>query len=145
MATTGQFYIIGVQRVMQNMNEELRKIEGRSVKGLILAQIHVHRQMETVPPKIPVDLGNLRHSYFATASKKGTVEGNPPSDVQGMINSTINPLLIFGFSANYALFVHENLEANFKRAGAGAKYMETHLNSQQNAMLEIIRQNAYIR
>jgi hypothetical protein len=142
MAETAGF--IGIENVMKNLNKEMQKIKGRTVRGLIEAQIDVHRDMETKSPKIPVDTANLRHSYFAVANT-GKVAGQPPSDVSAKARAERDPILMLGFSANYALFVHENLEANFKRKGAGPKYFETHLQNNQDNILRKVQKHAYIK
>jgi hypothetical protein len=46
--------------------------------------------------------------------------------------------LVMGFTANYAVHVHENIGANFQRPGAGAKFFEASLKSNQSVMLSII-------
>ena len=53
-----------VQDIMKNINRELDKIKGRSMKGMIRAAIWLRRDMEYTPPLIPVDTGNLRSSWF---------------------------------------------------------------------------------
>lgn len=142
MAETAGF--IGIENVMANLNTEMHKIKGRTIRGLIEAQIDVHGDMETKYPKIPVDLGNLRHSYFAVANT-GKIVGQPPSDVSAKAQAQKDPILMLGFSANYALFVHENLEANFKRAGAGAKFFEVHLQNNTDNILRKVQKHAYIK
>ncbi|KKL76169.1 hypothetical protein LCGC14_2047620, partial [marine sediment metagenome] len=39
--------ITGFAKVKANLNREILKIEGRSMKGLILSSIIVHRDMES--------------------------------------------------------------------------------------------------
>lgn len=61
--------ISGLDTVMANLNKEIRQIENRSAKGLIEAAALIRRDTEKSPPLTPVDLGNLRASWFcATAS-----------------------------------------------------------------------------
>ena len=57
--------------VMANINKEIGNIKDASVKGLINAAIFIRNKTETEAPSTPVDLGNLRSSWFiTTASKK---------------------------------------------------------------------------
>lgn len=139
------YKIQGMDEVIKNLNVELNKIKGKTTKGLIEASIYVHRQMETVSPKIPIDTSNLCHSYFVTINKTGSVEGQAPSDVEAKVKSRRDPTMALGFGANYALFVHENMEARFNRPGSGPKFLETHLKNGQSKILEIIKQNIKIQ
>jgi len=120
--------IKGMDIVMNNLRREIVKIKGRNMKGLIESAIIIRRDMDKTSPLIPIDTGNLRQSWFTS-----------PLQVKG------NPGLIIGFNANYAVFVHENVGANFKRPGAGAKFFEASLKRNKMLILETIRNNAYIK
>ena len=142
-----------LQTVMQNLNQEVQKIKGRTMPGLIQAAAHIRRDMDQTPPKILVDTGNLRQSWFTTR-----------------IHQKLRPILIMGFSANYAFYVHEMVDADFQtprwryrpeaaargprggrriwvipREGAGAKFLEAALNRNHQEILRIIRREAQIR
>jgi hypothetical protein len=152
-----------LQQVMSNLNKEIKKIEKRSLAGLIDGVIIIRRDMDKTSPKIPVDLGNLRSSWFVTASKGGVIEGNTPEfegeGASGMsgehieviasaladVQMNIDPLVICGFSANYALFVHENISATFQRPGAGAKFFSASILRNKKKVLEAIKNKAKIR
>ena len=121
-----------IQDVMKNINAELEKIKGRSMKGMIRAVIWLRRDMEYTPPLIPVDTGNLRSSWF---TKQFYVRNAP--------------VLMFGFSASYAAWVHENMGAgdktiNWKRPGAGPKFLQAALARNERDILRIIAENATI-
>ena len=123
----------GMDVVMANLNREILKIEGRSMKGLIEASIIIRRDMEKTPPLIPVDTGNLRASWFTSSIK-----------VAGM------PALLIGFNANYAIFVHEMVDdsgrkINWNRPGSGAKFFEAALSRNAKLILQTIQKNAYIK
>ena len=121
--------ILGLDKVGANLNKEILKIKGRSMKGLIEAAAFIRRDMEQTDPKIPVDTGNLRASWFTTT-----------------IRQTVNIFgVLMGFTANYAVWVHEMVDAVFKRPGAGAKFFEYALKRNKQKILEIIRNNARIR
>jgi hypothetical protein len=59
--------------------------------------------------------------------------------------STGRVALVMGFSASYAWFVHEKVDAKFKRSGAGAKFMEAHIKNNYNKILTMIRDEARVR
>ena len=58
-----------LQNVMRNLNRELTNIKVRSARGLVLSAALVRRDTEATPPLTPVDLGNLRASWFVTVTK----------------------------------------------------------------------------
>lgn len=118
----------GVDKVLRNLNREIKQIEGRTMKGLLRAAILVRRDMDRTEPLIPIDTGNLRASWFTD-----------PQYMKG------RPVVRLGFSANYAWYVHEMVGANFQRPGAGAKFFEAALKRNQGKMLDVIRQEASIK
>jgi hypothetical protein len=142
MART-EFKITGFDKVKSNLNKEIQGIKGRSMRGLIESSIIIRRSMETTPPKIPIDLGNLRASWFTTRIR--TIKGIG---------------LIMGFSANYAIYVHENVDADFTsprtryskgkkrtytpRAGAGPKFLQAALFNNVPLILQTIQKNAKV-
>lgn len=120
--------LTGIKTVMKNLNKEVKLIEGRSAAGLFRAAILVRRDMEKTEPKIPIDTGNLRASWFTT-----------------MTRTPLGPSMTLGFSANYAVFVHENMEANFKRPGSGPKFFEKALQRNHSKILAILKNNTQIK
>ena len=116
--------IKGFDKVKRNLNKEIMAIQGRSMQGLIEAAIFIRRDMEETPPLIPIDTGNLRASWFTSPIREGAKFG-----------------LMIGFSANYAVFVHENMEATFSRPGAGPKFLEAALSRNKEEILTIIGNN----
>jgi len=54
------------------------------------------------------------------------------------------PFLIMGYSANYALWVHENL-TNKHKAGTGALWFEKALRKHRDNIVKIVRDNAKIK
>jgi hypothetical protein len=128
--------IRGLERVVANLNREIKEIEGRSLKGLLLAVAMVRQSMENTPPLIPISPGggNLRASWFAT----------PTSMPAG-------PAVICGFSANYAVYVHEMLASatgnpiNWSRPGSGPKFFQSALRRNTDKILQIICDEAKIK
>ena len=152
----------GLDNVLKNLNKEVQGIENRSLKGLIRGSIIVRRSMEKQMPKIPIDTGNLRSSFFIVSSKGGSHAGSTPSfegknkaQLQAGHVSTVSEYkekiksgqssVVLGFSANYALFVHENIGANFKRPGAGAKFCEVALQKNKKNILEAVKKEAKVK
>lgn len=145
----------GMNIVLHNLNKEIVAIKGRSMSGLIKGAMVIRRDMDITEPLIPVDTGNLRSSWFTQ-----------PIHIMAKLQSI--PALLIGFTANYAVFVHEMVGANFKghpekvkytkkgkptsetkkffrRPGAGAKFFEASLDRNAKEVLRIVREEAKIR
>lgn len=158
----------GLHTVLSNLNKEIAGIKGRTLKGLIRAQIQIRRDMDKVSPTIPVDKGNLRASYYVVTSGGKSQQaaaivthfkGDDASKMSGdhsaemgrakaiadHFTSTGRVALVMGFSASYAWFVHEKVDAHFKRGGAGAKFMEAHIKNNYNKILSTVRKEAKVR
>lgn len=170
--------VTGIDEVMNNLNREVKRMGGASVRGLILAFIEIRRSMEKESPKIPIEFGNLRSSWFVVTSTGQVAETKEPSfkgedagrmaadhatvKESAQAEATVSrfPLAIGGFSANYAIWVHENVGANFTgprpgarsparrkagRPGAGAKFYEAALKRNQEKILRILFENVKIK
>lgn len=149
-----------VKTIMDKINAEVSKIEKRTLRGLIRATILIRRDMETTPPLIPVDLGNLRASWFVVTSNGSVVQGKSPSfkgekadrlsqslmdtisEAQSQKVSSTGPYVVFGFSAYYAAAVHEMVGAEFKRPGAGALFLSNALARNANQIVQVIAKEA---
>lgn len=116
------FELRGIQDLVRNINTHLDGIKIRTSKGMINAAVFIRRDMEKTEPKIPVDTGNLRSSWFA-------------SPVKGKFG----PGVLMGFTAAYAVYVHENMEATFNRPGSGPKFFEAALLRNKGEIVRIIR------
>ena len=116
--------LIGLETVMSGLNHRLSKMKNQSEIGMKEAVIMIHEDMEKVPPKIPLDDGHLRNSWFAHFKK----------------NAKGNPGAIFGFTANYAFFVHENINPIIKwsRPGSGPKFMQAAIKRNYTNILKVI-------
>ena len=168
--------IKGFDIYLANLNRELmQNVPDRSVKGLIMAAALIRRETEKSSPITPLDLGNLRSSFFIV-SAKGKVANdtfntgfrdNPKtglkaSQLKSEHNDAITEckgivqaneggkgkFLIMGYSANYALFVHEMPEGNFtvkKGRVPGPKWFETAFKRNRAKILQIIKDNAQIK
>ena len=54
-------------------------------------------------------------------------------------------LLMMGYTANYALWVHENIGAKFKRPGSGPKWFEAAIKRNANNIVNIVKDNAKVK
>lgn len=90
-------------------------------RGLKKAGLFLQRQSQKV---VPIDTGVLKGSAFTRATGSGLT-----TEVE------------VGYTQGYAIYVHENLEAQHKR-GKYAKFLETPAYGFRDDMLEIIRKEA---
>lgn len=162
--------IKGMDVVLSNLQKEIKQIKGRSKSGLIEAAIIIRRDMEHTSPTIPADTGNLRASWFVVTSTSVPEGGSPSfkgdnaaemsadhasaiSENRAVTQAIPYPVLIMGFSANYALWVHEMVDAQFSgrpgkkpgRPGSGAKFLESALKRNKGVILEAIQKHASIK
>jgi len=156
--------IQGLDLVVARLNTEIKQIEGATNKGLIMAAAHVRRDMEKTQPLTPVDLGNLRASWFV-ASASGLAAGTGLKQFKGpkaaelaakhssntaqarsdLPRSKTKIGIIMGYTANYAWYVHEMIGKKFKKAGSGPKWFEAALGRNKKKILQIIGDNVKIR
>lgn len=163
----GKKKILGMERVIQRLHAEVVKIEGRTLAGLIEFAILIRRDMDYTPPLIPVEWGNLRQSWFVVSAKKnerrgqGSFKGKNASqlamdhgsvqeEAKGIARAIRYPVLILGFSANYAMFVHEMVggggkRISWKRPGSGSKFFQASIRRNMKEGLGLIAKNARIR
>ena len=121
-------FLKGLDTVLKNLNREIKAIEGRSLKGMLLAVAEIRNDIDSIPPLVPVgETGNLRASWFSEP-----------------LMLPIGSAVIFGHSANYAAYVHELLGAHFQRPGAGPKWLQSHIRRTKERTLRIIAENARI-
>lgn len=123
------FKISGFAEVRTRLNTEIAVIKGKTMVGLINSAILIRRDMEHTSPKVPVDLGNLRASWVA----------NPVHTPKG-------PTVLIGFTANYAVAVHEKKKKHkWSRPGSGPKFLEKALERNHDKILQTIRNHARIK
>lgn len=88
-------------------------------KGLYKAGLFLQRESQKI---VPIDKGILRASAFTRMEGQG-----------------FNVSAVVGYTANYALFVHEDLEARHK-PGKQAKYLEQPLREKRPRIIEIVKE-----
>ena len=93
---------------------------GRGVeRGLKRAGLFLQREAQKV---VPIDTTTLKNSANTRPEGKG-----------------FDTAVVVSFSTDYAVYVHENLEAKHK-PGKSAKYLERPLREKRDRMGEIVRQ-----
>ena len=165
MAKKKKFKIKGMKKLMRNFNTEVQGIQGRSLAGMINAVIIVQRDSYE---GVPIDLSNLAHSWFSVTYKTkgnvtpdlGSFKGEEASAMRSehqnviqaleqfasRVGSASAPVMIYGYTANYAAWVHENnADAKFKRPKAHARWFYLSIQRKRSEMLEAIRQSARIQ
>ena len=176
----------GLRIEMIDLNRLIRDVKGVSLEGLIRSAIIIRDDTEKTSPVTPVDLGNLRASWFVVSAKgtapdptgySGKFRNNPAikktagqfkaersaliAAAQTKVVTYKDPVVIMGYSANYAMWVHEMIDADFTsirkrwrrpghyqkytpRAGAGAKWFEAAIKRNKNVIVETVAKYAII-
>ena len=93
--------ITGLNKVLANMKKSEQLIGKRLRRGLIVAGLFLKRESQKI---VPVDEGNLKNSAFVRPAGFG-----------------FHSSVIVGYTAEYAVYVHEDLEA-----AHGAAYNQKH-------------------
>jgi len=153
-----------VENIIRNLNRQVIRMEDRSLQSLISAAALVRRSADSQSPKIPVDLGNLRKSWFTVTSNQKVIAGKSPNFTgkqtaklsashaaairhnMGVLKRTKGPAVRFGFSAFYSTIVHEMPEedTNWSRKGSGPKYLEASLRRNKDEIMKIIQKGVKI-
>jgi len=161
----------GINEIINNLNRQIGRIKDRTLQGLIRVQAKIYQDMDHVPPKIPVEYGNLRKSYFVVTSKGTIYRGESPSftDERGFqsrllvdhsfalldsrleavrIGQTKGPCVVLGFSAWYAPYVHEMYNSKsgepivWSREGSGPGFWRAAIGKNWNFALKTVAEEA---
>lgn len=166
------FRIKGIDKVIDNINERMKTAEKQITKrGFIKFAMAVRNEMEYGARKIPEDTGNLRASWFVTvkgedsknlsnvgfsqgkgqeslrSAKDTAIQQSVVANAKSIVKASKHPLMVFGFSANYAAAVHEMLDPDieWKRSGSGPKYFEMGLKSKQDDAINILSEEVNLK
>lgn len=122
--------IEGFDNIIKNLNLEILAITQGSRDGLLDVAKHIRRDMEINQPFIPVDLGNLEASWQTRPIMEGKKHG-----------------VLMGFSANYALWVHEMVgsDIHWSKEGSGPKFLESAINRNHDQILQILADKSKIK
>jgi len=141
--------INGVDLVMRNLNRALQKIEGQTLEGAIKAAILIMNDSYKATPKVPVDTSNLSHSNYITTSKGSSPMKGEDADsaILAAVKSQMKrnvPQVAFGYTANYAAVVHEDMASKKKwnRPGSGPKFLESAIYKNKAQIIKIIKDTA---
>ena len=121
--------IKGFDICLSNINKAILAIDEHSMEGLLLSAALIREDMDKTSPLIPIDVGNLRSSWFATPFREAK---------QFWVK--------MGFTANYAIYVHEMIgptkigkKIDWSRPGSGPKFFEAAVKRNFKAIMDIIR------
>ena len=130
-----QMRVIGLDESIERINDEINRIEKLSMAGLWEAGLKVLRAAQK-RLKPSVITGNLRASGYVR-SNANTDRPDPAN----LISSKNEPIpgnrlpeigLEVGFTANYALYAHENME------GRAPKFLESVIVENEREIIRII-------
>jgi len=173
MANVQTMMVPEFQKVLERLNVEIAKLKYKSERGLVEAALFIRNDTEKTPFVTPVDYGNLRASWFITSSageekdplghskkfKNNPKRKIPASTFREWHSSAVNEALansvssansdirnvFFGYSANYAMWVHENQTATFKREGSGPRWFMNSVDRNHDKLLKIIAETSRIK
>lgn len=128
----GFLQVRGVAAAVDQLNREAGKVKGLTRKAIIKCALEIKRDAVI---RAPIDTGNLRSSAFCAwgsgSQSSGAFQGDKAADLQSghtaLVNkanaslSSLLPEAIVGFTANYALYVHEDGQ---RRNWKGVKFLE---------------------
>lgn len=132
--------VTGFDEVMANLNKEIAGIEGRAMDGLFDAGLQIQRAAQQ-DLRGSVVTGNLRASAytrrtgeFVRLDDSNLDRSQSAPDPSGQIGNGVE----IGFTANYAVYVHENME------GRSPKFLQRPIERNQQQIIEIIKRRAKV-
>lgn len=160
MAKAG-FELKGMDQLLRNLNKEISGLKKRTLTGLIRGAIVIMNEADKM---VPIDTSNLRHSFFIVTFRSPKDHSTIPNRFKGrdagsmkawhskvikslaqiakMTGSETYPMLIFGYSANYASFVHEKIDMTFRRPTAKPRWLFLAIQRNQDKILKEIQSEA---
>lgn len=125
MARTGNVIVKGVPDTSRRLGRAFSRIKARTPEGLEKAADYLEMKTLTISPTTPKKTGHLRDSFFRYAVR----------------DRTNRAVLTLGYSAPYAMWVHEMLGAvNWTEPGSGAKWLQIAMRREQKGMVRIVRE-----
>jgi len=113
--------VLGLKKTMALLKQESLETNKRVRRGMIKGGLFLQRKSQQVAP---VDTGNMKNSAFTRGKGQGR-----------KFEVTV------GYTASYALFVHENLNMRHK-PGKEAKFLEGPLRKHRREIDQIIVQES---
>jgi hypothetical protein len=113
--TSSQRATDGIGQAVAALNAELKKIENLSMKGLWAIGLRI---IADAVKGVPVEFGNLRASGYVRAGSKlerpDAAKLNPKENLPDPTDKMPDLAVELGFTASYAVYVHENTEQRLK-------------------------------
>jgi hypothetical protein len=165
--------VMGLEECTINLNRQLEKIRNGSQRGLIEASAYIRNDTEKTPYITPLDYGNLRSSWFVATPTGGrppdkwnTGFKDAPKSVKKVkaarmladhsagkseMDAKVKAatkrnfkVVIIGYTAYYAVYVHENYGAAFKRAQSGPGWFGDALKRNTSMIVYIVGKHSMI-
>ena len=109
--------VVGVNKVGKSLRRKSKSYRKAYLRGLKKAGLFVQRASQVI---VPVDTGVLKSSAFTRS-----------------IGSEFLPVVIVGYTTIYAIYVHEDLEAQHA-PGKKAKFLENPIRDNQDKIRAIV-------
>lgn len=125
----------GLEEAFARLNREIADVEGRTITGLMIGGLIIQRESQR---RVPVEYGNLRASAYTRRAL------------------TDETAVEVGYTASYALDVHENLEQHLKGiprpSGIGVywgpagqpKFLESAARDKADEVLAVVAAHAHV-
>ena len=146
----------GLDKVMKQLDDKVRKVRFQTKKGLIRAGLFIQGEAQK---RVPVDLANLKASAFTVWGDKSiemkpfkedkggkmskdhvSVVGTEASKLSTYNAIPMTPFMVeVGFSAFYALYVHEDMQAKHPNGGE-AKYLQKAVSENRETILKLVKE-----
>lgn len=164
-------HIAGFEKIMIKLQGEISKMKKKSNRGLVEAAMYIRNDTERTPYITPRDYGNLRASWIIVSKqglqpdplnysghfKRNVRKKIPVATFKGwhadaiaearaiVAGEAVNRAsVMFGYTANYAMWVHEMMDANFSQENSGPKWFQESIDRNHNKILKIIRENSTV-
>jgi hypothetical protein len=126
-------YLKGLNDVMNEIQEEIDKLQTKSEEGLKNALLFVATESQN---KAPVEFGDLRGSVLVEMDGNVVAEGNEQGglSIVGNASGTAGSV---SYNTPYAATQHEHTEFDHPLGGQ-AKYLESVLTSEKDRILQFI-------
>ncbi|MFP4046756.1 MAG: hypothetical protein ACLFT4_03235 [Bacteroidales bacterium] len=161
--------IVGFEKIERRLNRVIAELDKQSVGAFAEIARDVHRDADTIPPKIPRYTGDLKKSRFIVGSNgyekrygsnfvRAETARNHWEMVQLFKDRAVaknKPTVYLGYTAPYAVYPHEFGHSvrppsrtgvvKWTRPGSGAKYFQTALLRQKEKAKETIYKNMNLK
>jgi len=158
----------GLEATLKSLNREIKRVPLRTHQGMIKAGFKIRREAQI---RVPVDTANLKASAYVVYDKNKVIrmvadlESSAPSfrglgknskniDTAKLRQDHINTIaqvtaevsgrktvVFVGFTAEYAIFVHEDEEAHHAE-GKGAKFLQDAVTQNWSSIIRLIREES---